>query len=51
LKPFFITEGEERLTILTPQDNTVVNTTQVDITVKVLDANLKKVSSVKKLSM
>lgn len=43
LKPFFITEGEERLTILTPQDNTVVNTTQVDITVKVLDANLKKV--------
>jgi len=43
LKPFFITEGEERLTILTPQDNTVVNTTQVDITVKVLDANLKQV--------
>jgi len=43
LKPFFITEGEERLTILTPQDGTVVNTTQVDITVKVLDVNLKKV--------
>jgi len=43
LKPFFITEGEERLTILTPQDGTVVNTMQVDITVKVLDANLKKV--------
>jgi len=43
LKPFFISEGEERLTILTPQDGTLVNTMQVDITVKVLDANLKQV--------
>ena len=44
LKPFFVSEGEERLTVLTPQDGAVFNTTQVDITVKVLDENLKQVT-------
>jgi len=44
LKPFFVSEGEERLAILTPQDGAVFNTMQVDITVKVLDAYLKQVS-------
>ncbi|WP_018963837.1 glucodextranase DOMON-like domain-containing protein [Coprothermobacter platensis] len=43
LKPFFTTEGAERLTVLTPQDGTLLNTTTIDIKVKVTDTNLKQV--------